>query len=434
MTAFVICSRLSSSRVPGKPLTKYNGITQIELLIRQIEKTKIPIFVAVPFNEVIQYSFLMDKFPKRFVLVGGDEDDPLKRMHEVAKKYGITKIIRITHDKIFIETSLIEETVDKISEGYDYVYSSGFIAGSGFEVISYKALHEASKKYSKIEFISYAVKALGVRSYNYPLRAYRNDIRLLIDYPEDVQLMHVIFGSLGTDITLDNVVKFLDSNNVLKKINKLPIVTVYTCAKDAAKWIQDTMKSVRLQNGFENFEYIITDDGSSDKTLLHIAKFCAQHSNAKLVKNDINLGLATSSNNSVKMARGKYIVRIDADDFFVGRNAIMDMVMELEQSDLDAVYPDCFFGLSKKHIQKGNEKHHAGGTLFKTSALNHVKFTDRLRNYDSLDLFARARELIKIGYYEKPVFVYRQHNRSMSKNETWERKKTRLILAAKYNL
>jgi spore coat polysaccharide biosynthesis protein SpsF (cytidylyltransferase family) len=434
MTAYIICSRLSSSRVPGKPLTKYNGITQIELLIRQLEKTKIPIFLAVPFNEVIQYSFLIDKFPKRFVLVGGDEDDPLKRMHEVAKKYGIKKIIRVTHDKIFIEADYVQKFVDKVSEGYDYVFSSGFIAGSGFEVISFKALHEAAKKYSKIEFISYAVKALGVKTYNYPIKAYRNDIRLLIDYPEDVRLMHVIFGALGTNITLDNVVRFLDSNNILKKINKLPLVTIYTCAKDAAKWIQDTMKSVRLQNGFDNFEYILTDDGSSDKTLLLMAKFCAQYPNAKLVKNDLNLGLASSSNNAAKIARGKYIVRIDADDFFVGKNAILDLVMELEQSGLDVVYPDCFFGLSKKRIQKGNEKHHAGGALFRTAALNHVKFTDKLRNYDSLDLFARAKDQLKIGYYEKPVFVYRQHNRSMSRSNTQEREETRAMISEKYNI
>ena len=60
MTAFVLCSRLSSSRVPSKPLIKYNGKTHLELLIARLVPTGYPVFLAVPEKEVFNYSFLLD--------------------------------------------------------------------------------------------------------------------------------------------------------------------------------------------------------------------------------------------------------------------------------------------------------------------------------------------------------------------------------------
>lgn len=430
MTAFVLCSRLGSSRVPGKPLIKYNGKTHIELLIRQLSATQYPIFLCIPDAEVIQYGFLFDMFPK-LNLFSGYEDDPLARTYECAKKNGIKNIIRVTHDKIFINTDVLPEMIELISE-HDYVYSSNFIPGSGFEVMDFTVLEKAAKKFLRVEHLSYAIKAVSENPFNFRFSQFKNDIRLLIDFKEDVQLMNVIFATLGTDISLKDVVKFLDSNQSLKHLNKLPEVTIYTCAKNAGKWIQEAMSSVSLQNNFKDYEYIIIDDHSDDKTMLHIAKFCQLNKNAYFIRNEMNLGLASSSNIALRLARGKYIVRLDADDFFIGKNVIQGMVDEIEKQEVDAIYPNCYAGLSQRTIQKGDENWHAGGTLFRTMAINHIKFTDALRNHDSLDLFLRAKDQLKIGLYNRIVFCYRQHNAAMSKNNLKDREKTRKIIESKY--
>jgi len=427
----VICSRLSSSRVPGKPLVTYNGKAQIELLIAQVTELNIPIYVAVPENEVFQYSFLVDKFPRHVRLFTGYEDDPLKRMYECAKENGLDSIVRLTHDKIFIDVEMLEAMLD-VCENIDYVYSSDFIPGSGCEVIGFHALEKASNKFNRVEHISYAIKAITNSIYNLRFEEPNKDLRLLIDYPQDVQLMSVIFSALGTDTHLTKVVKFLKNNTYLKKMNKLPKVTVYTCAKNAGKWIKEAMNSVAIQKKFVDYEYILIDDYSTDNTLLLMSEFCAKHPNARFIRNPINKGLASSSNIALKQARGNYIIRMDADDFFVGNTAVDNMVKEIEKTGVDAIYPNCFSGLSKKKIQKGKVNHHVGGCLFKTAAINHVKFTDHLMNYDGLDLFLRAKDRINIGYYDKPAFCYRQHNESMSKSNLRDRKKTRKIIESKY--
>ena len=125
------------------------------------------------------------------------------------------------------------------------------------------------------------------------------------------------------------------------------------------------------------------------------------------------MGLSSSSNLALSEARGKSIIRLDADDYFTHDQAIQELQFELNRSDADIVYPDNYFGSFSK-IQKGNDAHHVGGALFRTRGANHVKFTDGLRGYEGLDFFVRARDQLKISYLEKPLFFYRQHTDSMS--------------------
>jgi spore coat polysaccharide biosynthesis protein SpsF (cytidylyltransferase family) len=431
--AFVICSRLTSSRVPSKPLILYNGITQIEHLINRLLETEYNVIVAVPENESVNYAFLLDRFPKKVSLFMGFEDDPMARMHAAAHAHKLDYVIRITHDKIFIDTEKVKPMLSEaITNNVDYVYSSDFIPGTGFEILSYACLSKCAEKYKRVEHVSYAAKATTKNTLNYRFQKRVYDVRLLIDYIEDVNLMRVIFATIGSDCTLQQVLRFLEVNRSLKGLNKLPLITVYTCAYNAAKWIQQAIGSVAMQSNFKDCEYIIIDDHSTDKTMLPVAKFCQNYKNSKFIRNDKNLGLASSSNLALKNARGQFIIRLDADDFFINKNIIQNMVTEIEAQNLDALYPNCYAGLSCKRIQKGEQNHHSGGTLFRTSAINHIKFTDNLRNYDSLDLFLRAKDQIKIGYWNRVAFCYRQHNESMSKRNFEDREKTKKLIEEKY--
>lgn len=69
-----------------------------------------------------------------------------------------------------------------------------------------------------------------------------------------------------------------------------------------------------LAQTYKNFEFIICDDGSSDRTYDLLKEFSKKDKRIILLKNDKNRGLAYSLNNCLKFARGKYIARMDADD------------------------------------------------------------------------------------------------------------------------
>jgi glycosyltransferase involved in cell wall biosynthesis len=190
------------------------------------------------------------------------------------------------------------------------------------------------------------------------------------------------------------------------------------------------MKSVLCQTA--DFEYIVVDDFSTDQTPLKIGQMAALfRDKIRYVRNPKNIGLAASSNVALSMARGKYIVRLDADDFFSCSTSVSDLLQAIHDRYLEALYPSNYFG-DFSIVQSGKEAHHVGGALFKTSALNHIRFTDGLRGYEGYDLFLRARNQLQIGYLAKPTFFYRQHDDSMSKKNLDLRKQLKQQLEGQH--
>lgn len=424
-TAFVVCSRIHSSRVPKKAFIKYAGKTHIEHLVERLCKTEIPVFVAVPDNEVHAYAFLMERFPKRVTVCGGHDDDPLARMNGVAKAHGLETVIRVTHDKIFVDEGMVFQCLGEFRKGdYDYLFSDSFIPGTAFEIIRASALARAASKFKKVEHISYAVKAVTEKTFKAEVTAPLCRPRLLVDYEDDVKLMTILFSQLRSDCTLHDVLTFVWEHPWLMTVNRLPLVTIYTCAYNAEKWIDKCMHSVCGQNRFYECEYILIDDCSTDSTIMKMASFANTfRHHSRWIRLPKNIGLSSASNLALREARGQYIMRMDADDYFADDECLEDSIKFIEANGCDVAYASCYEGVSKAKVQAADANHHVGGAIFKTSALNHLKFTDGLRGYEGLDLWLRAKEQLDCDYMTRPTFVYRQTPGSMSKTNLEERAK-----------
>lgn len=418
----VICSRSDSKRIPNKPFVPINGSPLLEHLIRRLLPTNCPIYLAVPHFDFDLYRNFAQRFSKRDVtVIAGSATDPLKRMAKVCEQFELDAAIRICHDKIFVDPQTILNCLEIFySSKLDYLYSSKFVDGSGFEIISNESLQKAAKAFHNVEHIGYAIHCITSKISNIPIDQNLKNYRLLIDYPEDLKVIEILLTTLGNECTLEDAIEFLNDNEWVTKINSLPILSVYTCAYNSQKWINRAMGSIATQEGFKDCEYILIDDFSKDQTFFHMGQFCSIYKNAFAFRNHENLGLSSSSNLALTRARGKYILRLDADDYIVGKQSLKLLVDTIESSGKDIIYPDNYYGSFKK-IQKGNEQHHVGGAIFRTRAANHVKFTDGLRGYEGYDLFVRARDQLKIGYLERPVFFYRRHQYSMSVSDLEKR-------------
>lgn len=417
----IICSRLASTRLPNKAHLLIENRTVIGHLVHNLKDLNIPIVVTVPTENFHKY-VTDETFPRgKNILIHNSEhaEDPLARTTQVAKQFGFDTVIRITHDKIFIDTDAIRESIKAfISEKAEYLYTSNLIPGTNFEIISYRALYEASQKYKDVEYISYAVRTTSKKTINYNHNQNDNGISglsLLIDYEDDFKLFQVIYSSLGIKAKLKDVLKYIQSNKDLIRINKKPLVSIYTCAYNAQDFILTAVNSVTDQSIFKDCEYILIDDHSRDATFEIMATLGVESNKISYFRNSRNQGLATSSNIALSKARGKYILRLDADDYFMNESAIKEMVEFMELHSSEILYPDNYFG-DLSVIQKGKDSHHVGGALFNKNALNFIKFTDGLRGYEGYDLFLRAKDRLKIGYFEKPTFFYYQHDQSLSKS------------------
>lgn len=93
--------------------------------------------------------------------------------------------------------------------------------------------------------------------------------------------------------------------------NKL--VSIIMGAYNCANFVSSCIESV-INQTYENWEFIICDDCSTDNTWEVLKKYQALDSRIKPIRNDKNSKLAASLNNCLKHCNGEYIARMDADD------------------------------------------------------------------------------------------------------------------------
>jgi glycosyltransferase involved in cell wall biosynthesis len=93
-----------------------------------------------------------------------------------------------------------------------------------------------------------------------------------------------------------------------------PTVSVIMPAYNAARFIDRTIESV-LNQTFTDFELLIIDDGSIDKTL-EIANQYALGDRRIKVFSQVNQGVSAARNHGVKLAKGNLIAFLDADDIW----------------------------------------------------------------------------------------------------------------------
>ena len=112
----------------------------------------------------------------------------------------------------------------------------------------------------------------------------------------------------------------------------MPLVSVVIPAYNAAKYINETIKSVVAQT-YLNWELVIVDDGSTDGTAA-IVKSWAEKDKRVIYVYQTNQKMATARNTGITKGQGKYIAFLDADNLFLP-NKLEDQVAYME------AHPEC---------------------------------------------------------------------------------------------
>ncbi len=130
-----------------------------------------------------------------------------------------------------------------------------------------------------------------------------------------------------------------------------PLVSVVITVYNGEKFIKRAVDSV-LRQSYKNIELVLVDDGSKDKTLEVLRELERQNENVIVLVNEQNLGFVKSLNKGVGAANGKYIARLDDDDFWFDDKKIEKQINFLEKN---SDYVLCGGGLIKIDFN-GSEK------------------------------------------------------------------------------
>lgn len=204
-----------------------------------------------------------------------------------------------------------------------------------------------------------------------------------------------------------------------------PLVTVYITNYNYASYLRQAIDSV-IDQTFQNFELIIIDDGSTDSSWEIIEPY-KLHPKVRVIFQE-NKGLSATNNVALRLSRGKYIMRLDADDY-LDPNALLIMVNKLEESpNLGLVFPDYYYIDEKGNVTGQERRHnfeatvtlldqpaHGACTMIrKTNLIGVGGYNDQFVCQDGYDLWLRFIERHNVANINLPLFYYRRHGNNLT--------------------
>ena len=213
------------------------------------------------------------------------------------------------------------------------------------------------------------------------------------------------------------------------------VITNYNCAQYIDRAIRSCQAQLVQQR---RLEIVVVDDHSIDESLNVIGEFGDE---VRLAVNPVNCGVAYSSNVGLKMARGKYWMRVDADDFLNAYACAFMCALLDENPQFAFVYCDHFRVDRRGHkidkIRLESERtlfDHGAGVLFRTEVLREIGgYDETLRNCEDYDLLLRIRETGHVGHYlPLPLYRYYIHGKNMTLAD--DRETFRKIVEQKHGL
>lgn len=198
------------------------------------------------------------------------------------------------------------------------------------------------------------------------------------------------------------------------------IVSVLIPVHNQEKYIGRCLRSLLNQSLLQsNYEIIIINDGSTDKTEYALDLFKGDI--IKVIHNKDNQGLPSALNAGIEQSRGKYIVRVDSDDY-VNSHYLLFMSTYLNMNPyMDAVACDYVIVDSNENIldiKSFLDEPIGCGLMFRREQLFNIgKYDPYMKVHEDKDLLIRFKEKYKIHRIELPLYRYRKHNANMTNDK-----------------
>ena len=380
----------------------------------------------------------------------GSTDDVLSRMMlAVNDRAQCDVVLRITGDDIMIDPEYLKITVDHhLARNADYTDAKDLPSGTEVEVFNadvLSLLSEYSIDTAGTEYLTNYITGNGsqFKIEHAPVKEeHQLPCRLTIDTREDFQLVESILTHFKNQnktysYNLDDIKQYfmqfpehLEVNKSVrqrkiphkfatkiswKDLASRPRVSVYITNYNYGRYIEKAIHSV-LEQTYCNFEIIIIDDGSTDDSRAIINRY-SSHPRIKVIFQE-NLGLNATNNIALHAARGEFIVRLDADDYF-HPNALELMVSELDRNPRAAlVFPDYYEVTEsgeilaqhirhdfKKDVSLHDQPAHGACTLARVDVLrNEGGYGEEFSCQDGFDIWLKVIKRHDVSNISLPLF------------------------------
>lgn len=261
---------------------------------------------------------------------------------------------------------------------------------------------------------------------------------------EDLELISAdrIFFARKIDFSVDSSFKLSEALKIRIQQDDLraktdPLVTVLMSVYNGERYLRDAIESI-LSQTYTNFEFLIINDGSSDKSEEIICSYSDKR--IRYIRNSENLKLIASLNKGIDLALGKYIARIDADDIALPTRIEkqVDWMEKHPQIGVLGTFVETI-GLDKNYeihfltdhanirakLFFNNYIHHPTVLIRRDVLLhNQIRYETFLHAEDYL-LWLRLAKVTEIEIIPEILLKYRMHQDNISKvHQEFQRKQT----------
>ena len=205
----------------------------------------------------------------------------------------------------------------------------------------------------------------------------------------------------------------------------MPLVSVVMSVFDGEMWIAEAIDSI-LGQTFTDFEFIIVDDGSQDRSAEIIQSFEARDERIRFLKLARNVGKAAARNRGFELAQGEFVTGMDCDDVSLPERLQKQVDFLRANSEIGAVGTEALvtdenlkprraYGVAKRHAHIAYDLQ-MGPCIVGSSVMMRRKILDDCGGYDEsmirsadIELTARLIARTRLANLIEPLYLYRKH-------------------------
>lgn len=224
-------------------------------------------------------------------------------------------------------------------------------------------------------------------------------------------------------------------------MSQVPTISVLMPVYNAERYVAQAVESI-LNQSFADFEFLIIDDGSTDRSLQILQQYASQDSRIQLISRP-NTGYVKALNELLNIAAGELIARMDADDIALSDRFALQVKFLRENPEVvcvggaqDWIDEAGRFLLHHPEVEQDTEIqqlalvghtpiNHPSTMLRRNAMLQIGGYDETMCPAEDLDVWLKLGELGKLANLRETVLKYRQHDQSISELKQTEQTQKR---------
>tara|TARA_B100001123_G_C15329180_1_gene1030653 strand:+ start:2408 stop:3148 length:741 start_codon:yes stop_codon:yes gene_type:complete len=239
----IVQARMGSTRLPGKIMINADEKhIMLDYSINQLKNCQYADKIIIA-TSILERDNVIEEYCKKIGVdvFRGSEKNVLDRHYQCAKKFSLSKVLRIPSDKPLIDPQIVDSVIQNfVSDEFDYianfqvteengtlVHRTSYPSGTEVEMMSFKTLEKAWKEATTLDEKEHVTPYIYLNPQKFKVKILDlekdlSEYRWSLDYQNDVIVIKEIIKNIEKrPVLMKDIIEFLKRNPNIAKINTM---------------------------------------------------------------------------------------------------------------------------------------------------------------------------------------------------------------------